>query len=538
MLHSLPKLLNSIGVPQSNFVVASVNGCEIAVASMPYDTLCRQPFDAFVMSDVKPASPSALFKNGFDVKRYSYSADPCVREVRFAQHPLSYGASIYPIVDYDYKDDPESAIFHSAASAIFIARSEELRSLTFMLPSGIAEDEDESKLPEPAAACAMIFGIDCFLRNFDRGDLGNILIRVSDRLTLSAAIQEMKKMGWKIDHVPESMDGQLLADRDYITRVIDEFIAERTKHDCRPPRYVPYFGFAYPEPLQFRGVRDSSILPQLANPTQPAEGYVRLIPNLLLDAAFEMMPEYMRTLGEGIPPPFTFIRFMPKKTLKHGERLVGFNTIHQASFVMRNRKTGMDTIVGELGMTDVPIEAVNDASALMSTIFSNSMIVNQLDFILEHEGRIPTDVVRMIKEGCPAPDGITLSIDEIDRMLVTWILHEYAEIFWVSLPDEFKEEWAKLYPYTEEKKGDFVYYRNLLRIYLENHMPTEAEKRDFFAQESFADKLSFYWNRDLPEVIRAQGTKIAPEERAFLERVMDFARERRERYGTAFVLSE
>ncbi len=283
--------------------------------------------------------------------------------------------------------------------------------------------------------------------------------------------------------------------------------------------------------LSFPGMR--SLPPQ----ARPYDGYVRLITNSVLNGAARKLPEYLIGTKDAAIPSILFSRIVmpPDKRMdtENGFRVVVKSHLVNVGVLLREPTTGQEFILGEIGLVEMPVDNVGHSRELESIILSQ-FFPRELAQFYEHvhgKGIVPAAVFQEINNEAIEAESIEETRELFDECLGLQVLHECAEIVWYSLPESFKEEWKRIYPLMGNRDRSYVRFRNLMRFYAEQD---QGSAEEFFARETFADKMGLYW--DGPDSVGRVVFKarITDQENVFFRNVEALLKKRKQLDGTPF----
>lgn len=520
-------------LPPPDFFVTQLQGCELGFARMPSAALAAMPFDAFVLADSTHYTMGhALFTPYPRVVSYQLPTDPSIGSTFAAVGREGHPSLIKVNADYVANDgkDPTDVVVFSMLASLKIACLLGFESIAFTVPRGRTEDDLPSPLRERASLVSMIGGLQLFLGTTDGCRLRQILIRVAETDSLNLARACFSPDDWPF--VREIGD----EGEDTFSGEVKTWIARKTSPEA-PPRLImslDEFMDTF-KPVSPDG-QPSRIVSRLSSSASPEPGYVRPYSNSILDRALAMMPELMSTTEDGNIPPYIFERRMHHSSERSTETLFHYALIQESATLLTRPGSDVHPILGEIYLTDVPQPKPTTSRDIAQVIVVPQIPHLLAEMIFKHSGTtlMPDDVYLKILTGMDLFRLDAFDAEDMDRILVFGVLHECAEIFWYSLPDEMQAQWRQLHQMDVDPINDFTHYKNLLRTYIECR-GEPGDRGDFLARETFADKLALSWNTDVPHIFTRMGWNITPRERNFLEQAMSLAAERRRRYGRALV---
>jgi hypothetical protein len=333
-----------------------------------------------------------------------------------------------------------------------------------------------------------------------------------------------------------------ITEEDPNREVVHAYLNERSLPSPRPPALiVPYLAISK-IPFHKAGRRRQTDPAEPVDLQAPASGHVRLYSDALLDRAMAMVPEFVRIPDPQLLPAFVYARFSQQeirvrrvRDAANRERRIGsFAPISESVFAVESDRTPKVSVVGEIGLQDLPRQDFEHSEILTHTFFATAFPFESAEFVRAMSGDrvVPSQVFEMIEARARRVEAFSFSTEQLDLMLIHQIVHECAEILWHVLPDSLRDLWIKNFPLYQEDETRGVYFRNLLRIYVEGE---EANSAEFLASESFSDILALYWAHDLPEVLAALNEGLVAKHRSFFDDVMAWVAARREKEGSAFL---
>lgn len=329
-------------------------------------------------------------------------------------------------------------------------------------------------------------------------------------------------------------------DREAVAAYLDD----RSRPSLRGPRRIASYELIADLPFHLSGRRGRESGLEPVDLWEPAPGRFRPYTDSLLDRAMGLVPSFVTTPARDLPPPFVYARFahrsLREKRMTDAagrERAVDmFASISETAFAIQIGATGEAMVVGEIGLLDLPRREFEHSDMLFHAFFGQACPYElaELAHAFSGESMVPASLLETIKRRARRAESFDFSAEQMDLMLLHQILHECAEIFWSVIPPAFRERWAGRFPLNQEDESRGAYFRNRLRIHMED---VEEDPSGFFASETFSDILALYWAGDaLPDVLRALNDGLVSEHRAFFDEVMEWAERRRDAKGSVFVL--
>lgn len=194
--------------------------------------------------------------------------------------------------------------------------------------------------------------------------------------------------------------------------------------------------------------------------------------------------------------------------------------------------------MGEIALMDIGIEHLSHTDLLTGFILLHYLPVALAGYLRRFGGSklIPDEAYERMIANYDLGETHPFDTEQFDIIIEHQIHHEVAELFWRSLPTQIKREWMRLYPLDIDRQNDTIFYRNFLRLYIEGTGNKSAE--EFFAQETFADRLAMYWGGETPQILGNQENLNTPEIEAFFGRVMNLARLKHAAHGSVFAAAK
>ncbi|MBT3182740.1 MAG: hypothetical protein HN337_09580 [Deltaproteobacteria bacterium] len=512
----------------SGFSVATIAGCEVAVAYMPSAQLMRMPFDAFAISsshqDFHPLS------NLPGYKRFDFPQRQSGISELFA---LKNGAASPALLFVSANPDEATLVNHTQTatiSALQVADTHKLSSIAFISPFSI---DDDSEMEPAYQMGTMLSGITTALQINTTSPFTQIVIGVESAEDIRVFDDFMARIG------SITRKSLLRTHRNRTEGVGNDhyaaYLKRRMSRDTTAPSLIrSYTPFSPEKPLILQPrIADPSMPISLANMQKPSSGYIRLISNRLLDRAMKMVPEFIRTVrSHEYITPYHYSRVALATPIDSNAQTVR-TPIRGVTFAAPSSDNSAEFIVGEIALIDLPYEDL-DAPYKMGGLISQISMPRVILDILKSEGAsLPDDILTRVTDNLDRIRPNILKHEEIENFLIFAVLHECAEILWASLPDTLRNEWKRIYPLNGDRKGDRVLYRNLIRTRIE--MKPGDDPDNYFARETFADKLALHWHDSPPEVLSNEGTLPDQKLQTYFSRVMSFLMYQRSAYGAALI---
>ncbi len=511
-----------------SFSTATVAGCDIIAVNMPSTHLMQIPFDAFAISNAHPQYLSLSNVSGYT--RFDFMPrQSCISDL-FASKGNSQSPSILCV-----KADPSipTHINHTQTatiSALQVAAAHRFSSIAFVHPFMIQDGET----PEHQFG-TMVTGIMTALLFNGEHRFKEIVIGVDNDDDIKWFDKAIERAGHLTRERLQAAHRERL--RMQYQAEFQAFITERTKKDGRPPHLImPYTVRSDRPMIVWPGLSGPSVPIDVANLKKTKGGYVRLISNAVLDRAMKMVPEFLRTVrSREYIPPFHYSRVSLVRP-EDPDALSYLTPMRCVVSFVPSTDGSAHFLAAEIALMDLPIEKVDEPYKLASLTLERCMPRLTVELLRENGSRVPDSIYRRIVENLGPPQLPKLNRDEVERYLIYGVLHECAETIWYSLPASLREKWKSLYPLNGDRKDDRVFYRNLLRVHFE--MRDGEDEADYFAKETFADKLALHWHENPPSVLRNDGTLPSDEMKTFFMEVIARLLFRRARYGSALIKFE
>ncbi len=499
--------------------------CEIAVAPLPLDTLLGMPFGAFVFPEKYDIPSLTTAMNGpTSIVAYEPHPHTNVRQVIAISDSRSDRGPFFGITHKDTAlaaADPALQAMRSAFAVLSVADAAGIDTVAFVEPLNA---------PSPAVFFAMIKGMQTYLDT--TAGIHQILIRTDAVDTARTALEHLAH------HVAQEVHvGHIDWQRDPYATEVAAYLDAKNQPEERPAYIAPYCDIMG-TPLFSSGAEDNDRGLRVADIDRAAPDYVRLISTTLLDRALDGIPPYVRTVEANVIPPYTYARgYFTGRHIHKG--LSPTWLLQQCCYQVTHSITGYTHTIGEIALIDIPRANIAHTDALAHLILTPAVPRAMAEFLQRTSGTslLPAHIYDRIMRSTGPLAAQEFDTAELDKVLITMVRHELAEILWFALPDELKERWKTLYPMEKDTPGDVVYYRNLLRAHVEQLVAARA-RTDFFSQETFADKLGLFWSthEEIPAILHDQGCALTREERQYFDMLMTYMRSRRARYGSAFVV--
>lgn len=537
-----PYCLNAIGATGGQFPSMNLEFGPLRIAGIvaPDAYALSLPFDAVVLPDTTSLAS--------DAARFSGSIFPAVmRNHQVGPREICFFTDLIPgrqvvKVENDYVhlsgDEPGIRATTTTVSVLDVAAQLGFSAIMFILPPG------SGWLSQDLASSAFANAIFTFVRNFEPGSLREVVVCADSEGFLRDIFGELEDARRNYyEASPYRVDPR----NDRYVLPVRAFLNDRSRPESKAPSLIPPSSAFLDFPIHMaKGHSGTEVFSQSPD-VGPPKGYIRLVPNSLVDRAMQMVPEFVRGHGPGHPPPFILARLIQDGA--HGEFRVSAGReslivqprglISHRGFLITERQTKKDYMLSEIGICDVPREALAHSDLIRHLVISPFFPKSTSRFIRHIVDRnlLPDAVIERIERDFTEPEITGFSVKEIDEFLSVMILQQCSAIFWNVLPLELKRRWMEMYPAEGNEDNSYVYFRNLIRIYTEGDQRT-YDGNSFFAQETFADVLGLYWaGENLTTYHRRMSGGVVERHRAFLDEVMAWARAKFEREGTVFDMS-
>jgi hypothetical protein len=505
----------------------NVGGVEIGVVNMPTTALIQMPFEAFAISGAHPSYDHLGAVTGYS--RVDFNPRPAGLSELFLLR-ASFCPTLVLAKAEALSGRGNGGPAGAAAVGTFqAAMAEGVSELVFIGP--FFTDSTRGKVPNPENSLAgMVSGISTFLGYGDHGSIRRILVGVTDPQSLRDFQHFLEGLG--VD--PQTSGAMAVEGGRFVEGddAIRAYVARKRLHDAEQPQLIPPFLAVSNSPLIIKSRDAGELGLSPARLCGPEDGFVRLMSNRELDAAMARVPEFIRNAGPPLLSPYVFARMMARSVLRNGDHRA-MMPIRYTTFMASHRSCDAKFVIGEIALMDVPEKAFCSAEAIAHFLVAQQMPVVMARHVRYFTGSsyIPDDVYGRILKNIGEPRLERLDIALYDSIMQYQLLHECAEILWGTLPRDIQEQWMRLYPLASDRKGDTIFYRNFLRLSMEPDVSEHSSPEEFFASETFADKLALYWQQDVPSIFDDEATRPTPQMIAFFERVMALLRQRHERYG-------
>ncbi len=508
--------------PGAHFSVTSVAGVEIGMVHCTSDAFLKAPLPRHTPNiGIFPAK-SRMAGPLFDGREY----DTPKGVERLAFSPARQGEPSLIIVGAD--GEAKKSLNPLQAHAYFgllVATQEGMDSIGIITPfeGHIAEGEQEEEI-----AGKIISGAMSMLSDSAPSGLHSVIIqcpsaKIADMMAAMIASNSENSGAASIETT------HALIETIYSKR-LESYLEGRTKEETKAPELIFGHDILYATPMIPASDEKKYAI---SDATKPPAGFVRFVPNWLMDRAISDVPDFIRNVDiEVVPPPYLYSRCHIKPQENGGQFSLFRNTAFEVSTVEAQK-----FISSEISLTDVPLCAFTSLENFFGMLLSHYTpnFLLRASALRFPEGSIPKKLFTRLERNMADFEYPTFDEADFDRILAMQLRHEFAEIFWYTISRDLKIEWVKLYHPSLEKTDNIHFYRNLVRVYTE--LTSDEHAVDFFARETFADRMAMFWSSEIPEILTGKGTAITEEERKFFDTVMAEAYQKKSRLGSAFVMN-
>jgi hypothetical protein len=266
-------------------------------------------------------------------------------------------------------------------------------------------------------------------------------------------------------------------------------------------------------------------------------GFVRLFSDDILERSVRMVPEFIRLPAEGHPNPFVYARFLAGEQPTNAAHEIRRSWLTHSCIFLIDAPMGVRKYaIAEIGLFDDLRKDIDGLEALGHRIVGPELIVQTAEYHRQMGGRplIPSEIHRRILKGAPHVENLVFSTREFDLILAGEVLRNCGGILWSVLPRALKKYWKQSFPLHATSERSALYFRNLLRLYLDG-TGTEGSE-EVFGRRTFSDLMGLWWQEEAPEVHRVLHGDVVRRFRTFLDAVTKWAWERRCDEGTVFYL--